>query len=223
MRKKRTANFAYLLTGVLLILVGGPLFYEFTQYSPTLVWQITFALTLFVGIWSLIDSRKWFYAGIGLVVVNLILTVVAVTTQSIVAETVVTFIELGFVGLTLVFALDQVLFERGMDLNRVIGAICVYMLLGIFLGLLNHLVFRWIPGSFNGIDPAQSSPENFALIYYSFVTMTTLGYGDITPAGPLARVIAYLAATAGQFYIAILVAMVVGQFLSQANSSSENN
>jgi len=223
MQKKRTANFAYLLTGLLLILIAGPLFYEFTQYSPTLVWQITFAGTLFVGIWSLIDSRRWFYAGIGLVVTNLVLTVIAVTTQSVVAETVVTFIELGFVGLTLVFALEHVLFERGMDLNRIIGAVCVYMLLGIFIGLLNHLVIRWIPGSFNGLDQANSSTENFALIYYSFVTMTTLGYGDITPARPVARVIAYLSATVGQFYIAILVAMVVGQFLSAVSSPSEND
>ena len=72
---------------------------------------------------------------------NLVLTVIAVTTQSVVAETVVTFIELGFCRTQLVFALEHVLFERGMDLNRIIGAICVYMLLGIFIGLLNHLVF----------------------------------------------------------------------------------
>ena len=53
--------------------------------------------------------------------------------------------------------------------------------------------------------------------------MTTLGYGDITPARPVARVIAYLSATVGQFYIAILVAMVVGQFLSAVSSPSEND
>ena len=53
------------------------------------------------------------------------------------------------------------------------------------------------------------------LLYYSFVTLTTLGYGDITPEGSIARVIAYLAAIVGQFYIAILVGTLVGMYLSQ--------
>jgi hypothetical protein len=51
--------------------------------------------------------------------------------------------------------------------------------------------------------------------------MTTLGYGDITPEGPLARVVAYLAAIAGQFYIAILVGTLVGMYLSQQRHDDE--
>lgn len=223
MRTKKTANFAYLLTGLLFILVAGPVVYEFTQYTPSLVWQITFTLTLIVGIWSLMDNRRWFIAGIVLVVADLVLTAYALTTGSVIADTITTFLEIGFIALTLVFALDHVLFGRGMDLNRITGAICVYMLLGILLGMLNYLVYRWIPGSFNGIDAAEVRTENFALLYYSFVTMTTLGYGDITPESPLARVVAYLAAIAGQFYIAILVAMVVGQYLSQGNEQDGND
>jgi hypothetical protein len=223
MRTKKPANFIYLLVGLLFILVGGPVFYEFTQYSPKLVWQITFSLTLVVGIWSLIDNRRWFIAGIALVVADVVLTAHALATGSIAAETMTTILELGFIGLTLVFALDHVLFGRGMDVNRIIGAICVYMLLGIFLGILNHLVYRWLPGSFNGLDVADVHTESFAVIYYTFVTLTTLGYGDITPAAPLARVLSYLGAIVGQFYIAILVAMVVGQYLSQANAPDNDD
>ena len=52
------------------------------------------------------------------------------------------------------------------------------------------------------------------MIYYTFVTLTTLGYGDITPEGATARAVAYLTAIIGQFYIAILVGMLVGLFLS---------
>jgi hypothetical protein len=222
MPPKKTANFAYLLIGLLFILVAGPVFYEFTEYSPSLVWQITFSLTLVTGIWSLIENRRWFLAGIALVASDVVLTAYAVATGSVAAETITTFLELGFIALTLVFALEHVLFGRGMDVNRITGAICVYMLLGIFIGMLNHLVYRWIPGAFNGIDVNDVRTEGFTLIYYSFVTMSTLGYGDITPESPLARVVAYLAAIAGQFYIAILVAMVVGQYLSQASETDNN-
>ncbi len=93
----------------------------------------------------------------------------------------------------------------------------MYLLLGLFLGLTNMLIYIYMPGSFNGIDASEAATAGFTLIYYTFVTMTTLGYGDVTPTGPLARVVAYLAAIAGQFYIAILVAMLVSQYINQLN------
>jgi voltage-gated potassium channel Kch len=131
------------------------------------------------------------------------------------ADTLTVAIEMAFVALSLVFALSQVLFGRRMDANRIVGAICVYLLLGVLIGQTNNLLYQFVPGSFNGIDGTEDA--GFALIYYSFVTMTTLGYGDISPEGPLARVVAYLAVIAGQFYIAVLVAMVVAQYISQRN------
>ena len=50
-------------------------------------------------------------------------------------------------------------------------------------------------------------------MYYSFVTITTLGYGDLTPVRPLARAVTYLEAIVGQFYVAVLVAWLVGMYL----------
>jgi len=211
------ANFIYLLIGLLAILFAGPIFYELTGQPMALVSQIAFSATLIIGIWTLIENRTWFIVGIVLVVADLILTAVHIATGSLLAETLTLLLEMSFCGLSLVVALKYVLFGKDMDLNRIVGAICVYMLLGVLFGLMNMLVYRFIPGSFNGIDASESSMQGFTLIYYSFVTLTTLGYGDITPESPIARALAYLAAIAGQFYIAVLVAMVVGQFLTQAN------
>ena len=56
-------------------------------------------------------------------------------------------------------------------------------------------------------DPVEN------LLYYSFVTLTTLGYGDITPIHPVARTLAYLEAVIGQLYIAVLIASLVGRYL----------
>ena len=55
----------------------------------------------------------------------------------------------------------------------------------------------------------------FEGIYYSFVTMTTLGYGDITPVGPQARSLSILLSITGPMYIAILIAKLVGKYSSQ--------
>ncbi|MGI9343351.1 MAG: potassium channel family protein [Gammaproteobacteria bacterium] len=222
MQPRKRAKFAYLLAGLLVVLVAGPLVYEFTQQSASVVWQIAFSLTLVIGIWSLVDNRRWFIVGIVLVVADVALTIVVLLNDSALAKILVTALEVMFLSISLVIALNHVLFGRGMDVNRIIGAICVYLLLGILLGIINANLFLFVPDSFNGIDSTEADIQGFTLIYYSFVTMTTLGYGDITPAGPVARVVAYLAATAGQFYIAILVAMVVGQYLSQANARDDD-
>jgi len=207
----------YLLGGLLVVLVAGPVVYEFTRQPMPLVSQIAFTTTLFMSLWSLMEERKWFIAGIVLVIADVSMTVLHLVTGTLWSETMTILIEMTFCMMSLAFALDHVLFGSKMNINRIVGAICVYLLLGVILSQANMLIYRYLPGSFNGIDVTEASTEGFTLVYYSFVTMTTLGYGDVTPEGALARVLAYLAAIAGQFYIAILVAMLVSQYINQMN------
>jgi voltage-gated potassium channel Kch len=78
-----------------------------------------------------------------------------------------------------------------------------------------------MPGAFNGLEQVIWY-ENFAdVAYYSFVTLTTLGYGDISPVIPIARFLVYMEAIVGVFYMAILVASLIGIRTSKLHS--ENN
>jgi hypothetical protein len=215
MAQRRQANFAYLLTGLLIILIAGPIFQEFTDQSLIIVTQIAFSATLIVSIWSLIDSRRWFVIGMILVIVEIVGTIISLARPSVIIDVITLVTALAFCSLSLVIALRHVLFGQQMDLNRMIGGICVYLLLGVSISILNMFIYRFIPGSFNGVPEFTAESNGIDLLYYSFVTMTTLGYGDITPAGSIARVLAYLAAISGQFYIAILVGTLVGMYLSQ--------
>ena len=223
MQTKGTANFIYLLIGLLVILVGGPLVTEFNVQNMPMVWQIGFSLTLIIGLWSLMESRRWFWVGVALVVSDVALTALYLSTNSMIAEVLTTIIEMAFCTLSLVIALDHVLFGRRMDLNRIVGAICVYLLLGLLFAMANGLVYRFVPGAFNGVDASEASTIGFTLLYYSFVTMTTLGYGDISPESPIARVLAYLSAISGQFYIAVLVAMIVTQYMNQRHQERSDD
>jgi hypothetical protein len=88
------------------------------------------------------------------------------------------------------------------------------------LALLYAVIEVTQPGSFQATGKMADSLTSVegrgpVLIYYSFVTMTTVGYGDITPVSPPARTLAWLEAMTGQFYIAVLVAGLVGIRLSQ--------
>ena len=78
-----------------------------------------------------------------------------------------------------------------------------------------------IPNAFNGLEQLIWY-ENFAdVAYYSFVTLTTLGYGDISPNVPIARFFVYMEAVVGVFYMAILVASIIGIRTSDINSEQK--
>lgn len=215
MPETKQANFLYLLAGLLITTIANPLYEELTGASLNIVSQLAFSATLIIGLWSLVTSKALFYTGIALAAFSALLTGISVVRPSLLLETLTLLTALIFCSISLVISLRHVLFDRHMDLNRLVGGICAYLLLGLLIGILNILVHLYIPGSFDGIDQGTYSRIGSELIYYSFVTMTTLGYGDITPEGPVARVLAYLAAITGQFYIAILVGTLVGMYLSQ--------
>lgn len=116
---------------------------------------------------------------------------------------------LGFFVLVTVALLSDVLTNRRLAVGeRIRGAICVYFLLGVSWAVAYVLISALAPGSFSGLglDPRQNGPD---LLYYSFITLATVGYGDIVPASDLARTLAWLEAFTGQMYVAITIARLV--------------
>jgi hypothetical protein len=105
---------------------------------------------------------------------------------------------------------------------KISGALSVYLLLGYVWGIVFTILETVQPGSFNlalGDVAAGSRGEILGhLLYYSFITLSTLGYGDITPLSDGARSLAALEAVTGQIYLAVLVARLVGLQISQRGS-----
>lgn len=100
---------------------------------------------------------------------------------------------------------------KKVDGSTLLCAINSYLLIGLTLAILMLIVHITQPGSFNNVD-LDSSPFS-ALVYYSYVTLTTLGYGDITPATPLARSLSAFTALFGQLYLVIIMAIIIGKYL----------
>lgn len=108
---------------------------------------------------------------------------------------------------------------RQVDGTIILSAVNGYLLIGLLGSLL--LAMAEIVGLFLlGIETpliniaGASPPQYHDYLYFSFVTVTTLGYGDITPANELAKSIVFLLAVSGQLYLTVLVAMLVGKYLS---------
>jgi hypothetical protein len=89
------------------------------------------------------------------------------------------------------------------------GSLCVYFIFGIVWAIAYATIERLTPGSFKGLDQGGDLLEQ--LIYFSYVTLTTLGYGDITPVQPVAETLAMVEAVLGQLFLVGLVAFLVGK------------
>jgi Ion channel len=97
------------------------------------------------------------------------------------------------------------------------AAISVYLLFAVAYSFLYSLVAWFDPKAFNFTAPAESgnTMRGFTAVYYSLETLTMLAFGDILPASNVARMLTLVQATAGIFYMAILVARLVGIYSSQ--------
>jgi voltage-gated potassium channel len=116
--------------------------------------------------------------------------------------------------------LRYVLTARRASLDSIFAAVVAYLLMGIGFGVFYSMVLTFDHQAFRGLDRSEFSTHasmESQMIYFSFVTIATLGYGDITPQLPLPRIVAALEAVAGQFYIAIVIAWLVSRYAAEPN------
>ena len=102
------------------------------------------------------------------------------------------------------------------------ASLVVYLTLGVVWSQAYRLVEHFYPGSFTGLSGTGAVEVQRDLFYYSYVTLATLGYGDINPVGAEARSLAITEALVGQLYLVVLVASLVGMHLSQRQSRSDD-
>lgn len=120
---------------------------------------------------------------------------------------------LGWVVARQVFAAGRVTY------HRIIGAILLYFLISVVFVALFALVGQLIPKAFSGIAIDDNTALASNLIYFSFVTLTSTGYGDVVPVHPVARSLCNLESIIGQLYPAILLARLVTLELGGAKPS----
>jgi voltage-gated potassium channel len=133
-----------------------------------------------------------------------------------------------FFGLTVTTILREVNKSESVSADNVYGAFSGYLLVGLAFGHIYCLTESLKPGSFRGSEEfaAQLADENrchLLLTYVSFVTLTTVGYGEITPHSGSARTLAVVEAVLGQFYLAVLIAELIGKRVSQAISRQRSD
>ena len=208
-------NFFYLLIALLVLLLAIPLADDVNLASAPLVRGMVFSVLLLVGIWSLRGGGRFFTVGMAFVVAGVALNVAAINLHSSFLQFGSILSLIGFLLVAIVYTMKQIALSNEISTNRIVGAICVYLLLGVIWAMTYTVVELASPGSFAGFSPMQEQGWDSEWLYFSFVTMTTLGYGDILPISAIARGLAYFQAVVGQFYIAVLVAGLVSAYVAR--------
>ena len=124
--------------------------------------------------------------------------------------------------LVVVFSLiRQISRAKEVSAGVILGSLTGYLLIGIVYSLFVFFIIRTIPEAYStqmGEIVKGSHVDASPPLYYTFITISSTGYGDIVPLKPISRSLATMMAVSGQFYIAVIVALLVGKFSSQRTS-----
>lgn len=210
----------FLLIFFLLYLVAAPILKPFANLR--LLLDIFMSLVFIAGIYAA-SEKKWHY-----VVITSLTTITIGSLWTahfsdsdipyLVAKIamILYFLFTGFRIISLIFKTERI------TANAIFAAIVVYLIAGVMWADIYSVIELLQPGSIS-LGDFNVSQNDYRLTYFSFVTLTTLGYGDIAPLSHTAEAFAILEAIFGQMYITVLIAWLVGRFISESKIPSKTN
>jgi voltage-gated potassium channel Kch len=217
----RKDNFLYMLLALVIFLVVLPILEELRIMPNEIAKLIAYTCLLAIGVWSLRDRIRTFRIGMALVITGTVANVLAAANDQSVFFYLSMVTLSAFLVLSIWSALRQVVLGIEINANRLFGAVCVYLMIGVLWALMYGVLQTLDGNAFTGELRGESGDWGRTWTYYSFVTLTTLGYGDILPVSTTARALAYTEAVIGIFYMAMLVAALVGSYAAANKDHSQ--
>lgn len=209
-----------LLLFLLILIFASPLV---EGRGAGIVFELVFDAILLAGVYSAKPGRhQWPF---------LVLTVVTLAVRWGELLSGVPSLDVGALLITavwLVYAVSIIigrLFQRrDVTVDTILGAVVAYLLVAVAFTMVFQIIELQSPGSFSGIpDDAINHRTDLAtsMMYFSLVCITTMGYGDIVPVSALARPLAVIEGVFGQFYLAVMIARLVGLHLASSQKQED--
>jgi hypothetical protein len=206
-------RYAYLLLSLGLMLLVHPYIEGYQQFNHILMNLILIGLTFSV-VYALNERGQKISLFFWLVVPIIVVHIINIIRWDMTLLPIEILLFALMLTISAWLILSHILKDRVITANTINGAICVYLLIGFAFAAIYSLLEYLVPGSFFFSETHMSGNifrmENF--VYYSFITLSTLGYGDIVPVSPQARSLIVIETLLGQLYLVVLVARLVGMY-----------
>jgi voltage-gated potassium channel len=208
---------------LLICLLVTILFFPVLSFHRVLMKNILFTAIVFFGTFSLDFVKRAQKILIASGTVTIFLVWLDHFFPTHVLDLVFSFSFFFFNLFIVVFMVRHIAESKKVNVTIIINSINGYLLIGI-LGavllamaeLLQKSLYHLDTGAINFAGGTAKGFHDF--LYFSFVTLTTLGYGDVTPVSAFAKSVTLIIAVTGQLYLTILIAMLVGKFLSRTET-----
>jgi hypothetical protein len=199
----------YLLASILLVFFIGPVAFDYGLLSIVNL-EILFLLILIFSIFLHQHDTKLFKVTVVSLIIILINILFFDNNESVSQY----FLKILIVSIAIVELFKEIFKTKIIDSHIISSAISIYVLVGIFWYLLFMFLLMIDPDSF---DIRNFNPEmvSIDMIYFSFTTLTTLGYGDITPVSYTAKMWSITEAMMGVMFLAVMISRVVSLFGSK--------
>jgi voltage-gated potassium channel len=223
-------RFVILLIGLFALLFGVAVANLFAPgshiFTARLIVVVFFSIMVLAAINTVIENRRSLLIVLALAVPAVLLYIAGLFTDRLEILALRYCLTIAVLGYTIVVILRFLFVPQRVNANLICGSLCAYLLLGILWAIIFSLIDAMEPGSFRFTMSSDiekplmqfDGGEASLAIYYSFVTLTTLGYGDVIPRSTPARLLAALEALMGQIYLAVLVARLVGLHVAHASA-----
>ena len=217
----RQWRYLFLLGALLILLVIQPLVSGFGTVEPLFDALLAFVMVMLVL--ALAQDKVWrIVAGIVCIPVAALLLGGHFLFSSAQAASVTAGHAIGTLFFVAVAGriIRSIFTSRDISVDSIFGAICGYLLLGVACALVYAMIYAANPESFHFGDLVRQQVEQGdyrrdVFTYYSFVTLTTVGYGDVTPLSTPARTLSWVEAMTGQMYLAVLVAGLISSLVAR--------
>ena len=209
---------AVMLVSLIVLLMALPLDSKIPDWLPIYPMLLSFVLLSAVFVNSMRNWVLWTAIAVGFIGISG--NIYTIFVESLTVRVVSSICSMALMGFATLVMGNSLLRAKRVNMDTVIGGICVYLLIGILfaMGLILMVEFDYAAFTKAGetVSRFGANPDGYAkdLIYYSFVTLTTLGYGDITPRSDFAQMLAVAEALIGQLYLTVFLARLVASFVA---------
>ncbi len=212
-----TKRYQLLLISILMMMFDSLLFKSNERIYERYIWPLNMMLYGTATSPIIIADRKPpFYT---LLVIAILTPFLYIFSQSIFFDRTVIFSYLSLHTITLINIVKGIFKSRMVSFHMILGAFCGYLLLGLIASFLHMALLSYSHEAIEGLSYFTGNNRNMAvfsnIMYYSFITMTSIGYGDIFPTTISAKMLSVFIGIIGQFYITVIIALIIGKHLNQ--------